>query len=56
MNSLRKIKMRIPAPKPRNTLVPEAMHRKAGSHRKSNAARRHAENMALARSLRQDEA
>ena len=56
MNSLRKIKLRIPAPKPRNPLVSEAMHRKAGPHRKTNAARRHAENIALAKSLRQDDA
>ena len=40
MNSARKIKLRLTAPKPRNPLVPAAARRKAGSHRKSKSAQR----------------
>lgn len=52
MNSARKIKLRIAAPKPRNPLVAAAARRKAGSHRKSEAAQRRAEKMALGKQLR----
>jgi len=47
MNSARKIKLRVEPPKPRNPLVAAAVQRKAGSHRKSEAARRRAEKIAL---------
>lgn len=40
MNSARTIKLRAPAPKPRNPLVAPALQRKAGKHRKSNKAER----------------
>lgn len=47
MTSARKIKLKLPAPKPRNPLVAPALQRKAGSHQKSAAALRRAEKMAL---------
>lgn len=53
MNSARKIKLRLAAPKPRNPLVPAAARRKAGSHRKSGAAQRRAEKVALRKQLEQ---
>lgn len=52
MNSARKIKLRIAAPKPRNPLVAPAAQRKAGAHRKSGAAERRAGKMALKKQLR----
>ncbi len=52
MNSSRKIKLRIAPPKPRNPLVAPAAQRKAGSHRKSRAAQRRAEKMALGKQLK----
>ena len=53
MNSARKIKLRLAAPKPRNPLVAPAAQRKAGSHRKSGAAQRRAGKMALKKQLRE---
>jgi len=47
MTSARKIKLKLPAPKPRNPLVAAALQRKAGSHQKPAAAVRRAEKMAL---------
>jgi hypothetical protein len=51
VNSARKIKLRLAQSKPRNPLVAPAAQRKAGSHRKSQAAQRRAEKMALKRQL-----
>ncbi|MEO8654143.1 MAG: hypothetical protein ABI409_08465 [Ramlibacter sp.] len=53
MNSSRKIKLRLSAPKPRNPLVAPAARRKAGSHRKSRSAQRSAEKRALKKQLKQ---
>ena len=47
MSSARKIKLKLPAPKPRNPLVAPLMQRKAGAHRKSASALRSAEKRAL---------
>jgi len=52
VNSARKIKLRVVAPKPRNPLVAAAAQRKAGSHRKSGAAQRQQEKAQLKRDLR----
>ena len=52
MSSARKLKLRLAAPKPRNPLVAAAAQRKAGEHRKSKSAQRHAEKLALKRQLR----
>ncbi len=52
MNSARKIKLRIAAPKPRNPLIAHAAQRKAGSHRKSASAQRRADKMALKKQLK----
>ena len=52
MSSARKIKLRLAAPKPRNPLVAPAAQRKAGSHRKSGAAERRADKMALRKQLK----
>lgn len=52
MNSARKIKLRLTQPKPRNPLVPAAAQRKAGAHRKSPSAQRHAGKMALKKQLK----
>ena len=51
MVSARKTKLKITAPRPRNPLVALAAKRKAGSHRKDEAALRRAEKVALARQL-----
>lgn len=51
MNSARKIKLRVTQPRPRNPLVAGAAQRKAGSHRKSESAKRRAEKVALKREL-----
>jgi hypothetical protein len=52
MNSARKIKLRVAPPKPRNPLVAAAAQRKAGSHRKSESARRRAGKVELQKELR----
>lgn len=52
MNSARKIKLRLTPPKPRNPLVAPAAKRKAGSHRKTAAAQRRADKIALAKQLK----
>lgn len=52
MTSARKRKLRIPAPKPRNPLVAPAQQRKAGKHRKSQAATRQQAQRELRDSLR----
>ncbi|HEY0825245.1 MAG TPA: hypothetical protein VGD76_15770 [Ramlibacter sp.] len=52
MNSARKIKLRLAAPKPRNPLVAAAAQRKAGSHRKSRSAERQADKKALKKQLK----
>jgi len=52
VNSARKIKLRVTAPKPRNPLVAPAAQRKAGSHRKSRAAERQADKGQLRRQLK----
>jgi hypothetical protein len=52
MNSARKIKLRVTAPKPRNPLVAAAAQRKAGSHRKSRAAQRQQDKAQLRRQLK----
>lgn len=51
MSSARKTKLKLRAPKPRNPLVAPAAQRKAGAHRKSQAAIRRAEKMALKKQL-----
>ena len=53
MNSARKIKLRLTQPKPRNPLVVAAAQRKAGSHRKSRAAERQADQAALKKHLKE---
>ena len=52
MNSARKIKLRLTAPKPRNPLVAAAAQRKAGEHRKSRSSERHGQKMALRKQLK----
>lgn len=52
MSAVRKTKLKLPAPRPRNPLVAPALKRKAGSHRKSESATRRAEKMALKKQLR----
>ncbi|HVZ46626.1 MAG TPA: hypothetical protein VHA82_22665 [Ramlibacter sp.] len=52
-SSARKIKLHMPPPKPRNPFVAAAAQRKAGSHRKSRAAERRADKMALQRQLKE---
>jgi hypothetical protein len=52
MNSARKMKLRVTAPKPRNPLVAAAAQRKAGSHRKSKSAERQEQKKALKRQLK----
>ncbi len=52
MNSARKIKLRVTAPKPRNPLVVPAAQRKAGSHRKSKSAQRQADKQQLKKQLK----
>lgn len=51
MTSARKMKLKLPAPKPRNPLVAPALQRKAGAHQKSTAALRRAEKMALKKQI-----
>lgn len=53
MNSARRIKLRMPAPKPRNPLVSAAAQRKAGAHRKSRAAERQAADAQLRKQLKE---
>jgi hypothetical protein len=53
MNSARKIKLRVTAPKPRNPLVVPAAQRKAGEHRKSKSAQRQAGKAALKKQLKE---
>lgn len=52
MNSARKIKLRMTAPKPRNPLVAAAAQRKAGSHRKSRSAERQRQKTQLKKDLK----
>jgi hypothetical protein len=52
VNSARQIKLRIAASKPRNPLVVAAAQRKAGEHRKSKSAQRHAQKLALKKQLK----
>jgi hypothetical protein len=52
MSSARKRKLQLRAPRPRNPLVAPAAQRKAGAHRKSEAAVRRADKMALKKQLR----
>jgi hypothetical protein len=53
MSSARKFKLKLTASKPRNPLVAPALQRKAGSHRKPQAALRREEKMALKKQLRE---
>ena len=53
MNSARRIKLRVTAPRPRNPLVPAAAQRKAGSHRKSKSAQRQQQKAALEKELKE---
>jgi hypothetical protein len=53
MNSARSIKLRMPAPKPRNPLVLAAAQRKAGAHRKSRSGERQQEKRSLHRQLKE---
>ncbi|WP_397409000.1 hypothetical protein [Polaromonas sp.] len=56
MSSARKtkIKLKLKATRPRNPLVVPAAKRKAGAHRKSRSATRHADKRALDKQLRED--
>lgn len=56
MSSARKtkLKLKLKTARPRNPLVAPAARRKAGAHRKSRAAIRHDEKMALKKQLRED--
>ena len=47
MSSARKFKLKLTASKPRNPVVAPALQRKAGSHRKSQAATRRADKIEL---------
>jgi hypothetical protein len=47
------MKLRVTAPKPRNPLVVPAAQRRAGSHRKSTAAERQAQNRQLRKQLKE---
>lgn len=47
MTSARKIKLHLPAKKPRNPLIAPARQRKAGAHKKSGKAQRQADKTAL---------
>ncbi len=53
MSSARKFKLKLSAPKPRNPLVAPALQRKAGSHRRAEAAQRRADKIALKKQLRE---
>jgi len=53
MSSARKTKIKLKATRPRNPLVAPAAKRKAGSHRKPQAAVRRGEKMALVKQLRE---
>lgn len=53
MSAVRKTKLKLPAPRPRNPLVAPALQRKAGSHRKPQAATRRADKMALKKQMRE---
>ena len=53
MSSARKFKLKLTASKPRNPLVAPALQRKAGSHRRSRAALRREEKMAVKKQLRE---
>jgi hypothetical protein len=52
MNSARKMKLRLTAPRPRNPLVAAAAQRKAGEHRKSRSAERQAQKAQLKKDLK----
>ncbi|WP_170954649.1 hypothetical protein [Polaromonas sp. AER18D-145] len=54
MSSARKTKIKLKATRPRNPLVVPAAKRKAGAHRKSRSATRHADKRALDKQLRED--
>lgn len=54
MSSARKTKLKLKTVKPRNPLVAPAARRKAGSHRKSQAAIRRDEKMALKKQQHED--
>jgi hypothetical protein len=54
MTSIRKLKIKLTAPKPRNPLVVPALQRKAGAHRRSTSAERRVAKQALAKALRDD--
>lgn len=55
MTSARKIKLKLAATaKPRNPLVVPALQRKAGAHRRSEAAERRAAKVALGKALREE--
>lgn len=53
MNSARKMKLRVTAPKPRNPLVAAAAKRKAGSHRKSRSGERQADKLQVKKQLKE---
>jgi len=53
MNSARRIKLRVTAPKPRNPLVTQAAQRKAGAHRKSRSGERQEQQRALKKQLKE---
>lgn len=52
MTSPRRIKLKLPPPKPRNPLVAASIQRKAGEHRKSRKAQRVADKAALRAAVR----
>jgi hypothetical protein len=52
VSSARKMKLRVPQPKPRNPLVVPAAQRKAGEHRKSRSAQRQQEKASLKKALK----
>lgn len=52
MTSARKMKLRVPQPKPRNPLVAATAQRKAGAHRRSKSGERQQEKSALRRQLK----
>ncbi|UUZ73424.1 hypothetical protein LP415_09410 [Polaromonas sp. P1(28)-8] len=54
MSSARKTKLKLKTARPRNPLVAPAARRKAGAHRKSQAAIRRDEKMALKKRLHED--
>ena len=55
MPSARKLKLKLPRPKPRNPVVVPALKRKAGKHGRGASAERRAQKLALVKALREND-